>query len=158
MTDEQATPDPQTTKFFVENLGDVNAEQLSAAEGRDAKAVQMFAAASVVIGLAVTSDRDLCETLLGAAIGAYSVAAIATGWAIWPRKLAIRPYDKLWRGLEFAPVTKARHTLVYLLYVAYSENERILRDKRRALVAIVIATGLETVLVALALMFALGAN
>lgn len=157
MTDESTTnPRPETTRFFVDALSDVNAEQLAAVEGRDSKAVQVFAAASVVLGLVAASDRALDQTLFVVAIGAYVAAAIATGYAIWPRAVFVRPYDELWENLHHESVDDARHTLVDVLATAYPDNERILTEKRWALAVAIAATGIETVLVAAALASALG--
>jgi hypothetical protein len=120
----ETQPNPAVTEFFVEHLGDVNAEQIAASESRDSKAVQVFAAASVVLGLvAAAADRPLTK-LLGIAIVAYVLVGAASGYVVWPRTLLIRPYDKLWQQLHDEALDDARHTLVHLLAAAYPGTRR----------------------------------
>jgi hypothetical protein len=156
--EQEVAPDPETIEFFLDRLADVNAEQVAAVEGRDAKAVQVFAAASVVVGLVATSERAMCAELLVGATIAYVFVGLAVGFALWPRSLAVRPYDALWKALAHEPPREAGHTLVHLLASAYPDNERVLRIKRWALVAALVAAGLETFLVALALTTSSGAR
>jgi len=150
--DSRSSVDSTTVAFLVELLKDTLKDQSAAVQALDAKAVQIFAAATVVLGLVVTSPNTLAghRGMLIAALALYVGVAISTVAAIWPRRICVLPSDTLWNQLYDEEVDDARHTVITLISRGYRPNETVLRDKRRALIGALACTGVETLLVALA--------
>jgi len=141
-----------TVAFLVDLLKETLKDQSAAVQALDAKAVQVFAAATVLLGFVVTNPDTFAghRGMLVTALAFYVGAAIATVTAIWPRGICVLPSDTLWNQLYDEDVDDARHTVITYISRGYRPNETVLRDKRRALIGALACTGAETLLLALA--------
>lgn len=126
-------------------------DQLRRAEALDAKLIQVFASASVVIGLAgLGSLRTTDDVLLYGAIGCYGIVALATLVGIWVRSYW-HPFhtdtllDDSWRLSAF----DTKYALADELPKVYEKNKSILNLKGWATRAAILATGLEVIAVGL---------
>ncbi len=150
---------PDTLDFIYEHVRDAPAEQKRSQESLDSKMVQIFGAASIVIGLAGVTSRglnagDTVNALLVGAVLAYVVAAVMALLGLRTRKFRRTFHaDELWRYYWRDEPTKIKHALVDDISKSYVHNREILRDKARMVSLGLAAAGVEVVLVALALIW-----
>jgi hypothetical protein len=158
------TPDDQpldgTVKLLYEHMRGGPERQQRSADAIDAKAVQIFAAASVVLGLgtltATSNLHGLPAFLYLLAAGVYAVAA----WAAW-HILHVRSVrvvdgaDLWWPSHRLAEEEFVREELLQELAYAFDENRRVLDDKGGPLDTLLLATAVEAVLVAIAVVTSL---
>ena len=168
---QQSASAAQTTE--TENEGEINPEsldlileltkggpesQLRDVDALDAKTVQVFAAASIVIGLAtLVGDRGgtASTVLLLLALGSFAVSVGAAAVGLFVRDFR-KSYqaDYLWGHFWDRPAQELKHSVVADIAAAYSHNKTVIETKARAAQVAVIMTGLEALLVGLALVVA----
>lgn len=143
MSMDKASIDPATLDLIYEVTRQGPPNQFREAETLDAKIVQIFAAASVVLGLAAVAG-DMVIGFLVLAVIAYVAVAGATLWGIWIRKTK-RPFhsDTLLEDFWKDSAADVRYALAYELPEMYSHNQRIIDDKATAAKLAIIATAVE---------------
>lgn len=126
-------------------------DQLRRAETLDAKIVQVFASASVVIGLTgVAPEKVAREWFLYLALGAYGVVAVATLVGIWVRShWHVFHSDTLLDDFWAESVTDTKYALASEFPIVYAKNRSILDRKGWATRVAIIATGVEVMAVGL---------
>ena len=132
--------------------------QLRDVDALDAKTVQVFAAASIVIGLAtLVGDRGgtASTVLLLLALGSFVVSVGAAAVGVFVRDFR-KSYqaDYLWGHFWDRPAQELKHSVVADIAAAYTHNKTVIETKARAAQVAVIMTGLEALLVGLALVVA----
>jgi hypothetical protein len=159
VSDESGSLPPRASlDFLYEHLKDGLAAQYDGAGSLDAKAVQSFAATSVVIGLAAAGGgRSGAEAwLIGAAIVFYVVAVAATVFVLWVRRFRVSDdADQIWERYWQADVADIKHALLADIADGYRENDGLLSRKRKGLAIALICGGLEAALVGASLITAL---
>jgi hypothetical protein len=157
------TPDneplPDTVELLYEHTRGGPARQQASADAIDAKAVQIFAAASVVLGLGTLTTADLKGLPAFLYVLAAAVYAVA-GWAAWHilhcRSLrVVDGADRWWPSHREAETAYVREQLLEDLAGAFTENRRLLDAKSGPLDTLLLATAVEAVLVAAAVVTSL---
>jgi hypothetical protein len=149
------TPDPETIKVIYDRLGNVAELQFGDQANLDGKMIQVFSAASVVMGLtglsasASTKNPTAVAVLLGAALAAYAAVAVFTGIGVWARQFkALRFGATLWDYEWDQPPEQVQLAVIHKVKGAYDTNRLILEDKGKLLAVAIVATGCEVALVA----------
>lgn len=158
MASTDAPVDPQTLDFIFSQAKDVPESQMRTAEAIDAKVVQIFAAGTVVIGLAAAGGIRGHASVgwLIAAAAAYLVALTGTLVALQSRSWRTNASPTtLWNDHWQDDLDELKWALVEDLADGYKENDDKLRAKMRAFKVVLSATGLESMLVAVALIISL---
>jgi hypothetical protein len=147
--DEVCDPATLDLIFDVTQHGPPN--QFREMEALDAKLVQVFGAASIVIGLAGVAGvgrSNIVIFFLVMAVIAYIAAAAA---ALWGMRMARtrRPYhsDSLLKDFWQSSAQEVKYALAYELPSIHSHNETIIESKANAARIAMIATALEVVAV-----------
>ncbi len=150
---------PETLDFIYEHVRDAPAQQRQTRDSLDTKMVQIFGAASIVIGLVGVSSGELdgggmVDALLIAAVTAYVATALITFYGVQVRRFRRSVQaDELWNRYWWRKPDEAKHAIVHDVGKAYGHNRGLLRDKARAVRAGVLSAGLEVALVAIALIW-----
>ena len=131
--------------------------QAQDAASLDSKTVQVFSAATIVVGLAgagkVMGATRLDRWLVAAAVGAYLVAALAAFIELWVRKLRIRDRpSELYRNHWHESPSVLKHHLIKDIARGFPENERKVRRKRNSLRVVLASTAIEAALIGVALL------
>lgn len=134
--------------------------QVAAADALDAKAFQLFSAATVLLGLgAFTTGRSGSGTgyVYGAAVAAYALAAI-TAWRIVRTRgfWVVDAADRWWPSHGPVEESIVRGQLLNDLAGAAKYNRGVLRRKAEPLRCLLWLVAIEAVLVAAAVITALG--
>jgi hypothetical protein len=151
-------PDDKTVEFIFEYTKDAPERQASDIESLDTKVVQVFSAASVVIGLLGVSTTSLrnapaTDPLLALAVASYVVTAAMALYHLYPTEQRRSQHvDELWLKGWNEEVTHIQHALIEDIREASAFNQNVLRQKRNTLVATVGATGAEVLFVGLTLL------
>jgi hypothetical protein len=129
--------------------------QLKSVDALDAKVVQMFAAGSVLVGLAAVAGAHnglAVSVCVAAAILAFLALAFQTVKALWLRRFrtTIAP-DQLWRESWPESREAIKHAIVADIADGYAKNEERLNDKRQALGFALIALAVEATAIGVAL-------
>lgn len=131
------------------------ARQLQSLDAMDAKAAQIFAAATVVLGFGAFS----ASSLTGIARALYVLAAVAyviAGWKAFSI-LRMRQFrvtdgtDRWWPTHKQADAALIRDQMLDDLSSAYAENRDHLEAKGGPLNALLVSTAVETLFVAAAI-------
>lgn len=158
MADLEQTLQPETLDFIFEQSREVPDTQMRTAEALDAKTVQVFAAATVVIGLAAAGGirgHASVGWLVAAAV-AYLVALVAAITALDVRDFRTNTSPtELWEKHWQDGVHEIKHALVSDLAEGYRVNDSLLNNKAKGFKVALIATGVESALVAVALIVSL---
>ena len=148
---------PDTLEFMWSATKEAPERQLESARAADTKMVQIFAAASIVIGLAgfatggAVSDRAV-GSLIAAALAAYIFSAFFAFLHLRTRRFRRSlQADVMWTEHWQDEVLDIKHSLVADISSAYRHNKQLLENKARFSLAALVATGLEVVLVGAAL-------
>jgi hypothetical protein len=148
-------PDPETVNVIYDRLSNVAELQFGDQANLDGKMIQVFSAASVVMGLtglsasAATKNPTAVAALLGVALAAYAAVAVLTGVELWVRQFkSLRFGATLWEYEWDQPPEQVKLAVIDKVKGAYETNRRILEDKGKLLVAGILATGLEVAFVA----------
>lgn len=149
--------DEKTVEFIFDYTKEAPERQSRDLDALDNKMVQVFSAASVVIGLAGISSTTLGSTgdidvLLTIAVITYVVAAVAALIHLSPKKQRRSLHvEELWPRCWNMKVKDIQHALIEDIRKAYSYNSQVLKRKRGTLVVAVGATGIEVVSVGITL-------
>lgn len=148
---DQHNIDPATLDLIYEVTRHGPPNQFREIEALDAKLVQVFAAASIVIGLAGVAGvgrSNIVVFCLAMAVAAYIAAAVA---ALWGMRMARtkRPYhsDSLLGDFWQSNAQELKYALAYELPNIHSHNQRIIEGKANAASIAMLATALEVVAV-----------
>jgi hypothetical protein len=150
------TPKAATLDFLLSYTECVPAEQVDASKNCDSKAVQIFAGATVIVGLAAAGVRGGSAELIGAAIGVYLIVAVAVAAILWPRGFRLaRPVDQLYEEHWDQDVPDIKHALLARLSADYQQNEAILGRKSVCLLVALVAATVEAILIGTSLIVSL---
>lgn len=144
---------PETLDFILEYTKAAPGRQGETSQAIDTKALQVFAAASVVLGLAAAGPlrHGVAAWLLGAALVVYAIAAGAAFSVLRTRDFrVVDDGDRIWTRYYDAELEDVKHALVDDITSACAENAVLLGSKGKALKWLVAATAAEVLLVGLA--------
>ncbi|MDP9438929.1 MAG: hypothetical protein M3P49_09310 [Actinomycetota bacterium] len=158
----QRQPNEEAAELFLEVVKDAPERQIDNASALDTKMVQIFGAASLVIGLAGFSSISgpaaeggrWATVLFLFGLLAFVLTAFAAFVHLRPRKYQRLGPDKLWDELYDLPIDDLRHSLIDRIGKDFAHNRSILEEKARTLRVALVTTGAEVFLVGLALVFA----
>ena len=150
--DESPQPEDETIELAYELFKDIPERQMQAVDALDVKAVQTFAAASVVAGFTVVGKSEgLCPEILAVALGIYLLAVAASVWALWPGKwVPLHGADKIWGTTWSYSASEFRHAMIGRIRQDAATNRDKIRNKANALRLALVLTGLEVVAVVVA--------
>ena len=143
--------DPNTLDLIYEVTRQGPPAQFREIESLDGKSVQIFSAASVVIGLTAISQTprsDAATGLLILALAAYFVVALAALGGIWTRR-TLRPYhsDTLLEDFWQDSADEVKYALAHELPQIYRHNQAISDGKANAVRRAIVATAVEVLAV-----------
>lgn len=143
-------------EFILEHIRDAPEKQIQAIDTLDSKMIQIFAAASIVIGLTGFGSASGAGTLdampLVLALIAYISVAVVAIVHLWPKYIRWNLHaDSLWPAYGNYDVEEIRAVLAQDTSEAYAYNNRILNGKSNTILMALIGTGLEVVLVGIAI-------
>lgn len=173
-TPGSTAPHPETIKLILDYKKDDPRDQLHDSEQLDTKLAAVFTVATVVLGFAarlpdagnlelpvVLGQTTSEPTTLHIGLAGLLVRLIAICWVVVAlcavRHLRTRTYARpleagvLWERYRHREPDEVRIILVRDIARADSENSELLSQKARLLNAAVVATGIESTLLALAL-------
>ncbi len=156
---------PKTLKLILDWVGDVPDRQLKDAEYLNSKMVQVFTAASAVMGLAGFSNTvapgnpphpsAAATALVALAFLLYLGVALHAFLHLRNQKMAaVRDPDQIWTKLWDATEDQIRHSLIAATAEAFKTNKAVLDGKTDRIQGALFLTGLETALATLALIVA----
>lgn len=149
---------PETLNLIIEATKAGPESQLRDVDAMDAKAVQIFATASVIVGLAAfagTAGGSVSTGLFILGFIAYAVAASGAFSSLRVRDY-LRPFpadsalDSFWDAEPF----EVQHALADSISKAYKGNQALLKEKASRTQVAIISTGLESLFVGAALIAA----
>jgi hypothetical protein len=146
-------PDADTVDFIYQHTRGALDGHVGQARALDAKTAQVFAAATVVIGLAgATHDANAPGGLLIAALVFYGLTLLGSVAGLWPATLRGSDYGgTLWPEHHDQPPSEIKHAIVADIAEASSHNEDKIKLKAWLLTAVLVTTGVEAILVGIAL-------
>lgn len=152
-TSPDPVPSDTTLDFIYEHTRGAVRGHVEQARGLDTKAAQIFAAATVVIGLAgATHDPSAPGGLLIAALVFYGLTLLGSIAAMWPVTFAGSDFGaNLWPDHYDQQPREIKHGIVAAVTKASSGNESRIQLKAWLVMAVLISTGIEAILVGVAL-------
>jgi hypothetical protein len=151
----RSVPDPKTVDVIYDRLSGVAEAQFGDQANLDGKMIQIFTAASVVMGLtgisavAATAQPGLGVVFLSLALASYVAVAVLTGIEFWTRKFeALRFGSTLWDYEWDQEPVQVKIAVIDKVKGAYDTNRAILSDKGKLVALGIVATGCEVALVA----------
>jgi hypothetical protein len=144
-----------STDLIYAATADARPAQLRTADALDTKATAVFAAATVVLGLAASGSDDgtAQAVLVGLAVAAYIAAAVAALWCFRIRRYRIElEPEYLWGRYWKQDPLAIKHAIIAERGTGFRENEILLEQKTRALKLAITFTAAETVLVGIVLL------
>jgi hypothetical protein len=158
-------PDPETINVIYDRLSNVAELQFGDQANLDGKMIQVFSAASVVMGLtglsasAATKNPAVVAALLALALAVYAAVAVVTGVEIWARQFkALRFGATLWDYEWDQTPMQVKMAVIDKVKGAYDTNRIILEQKGKLLTAGIVATGCEVALVAASIIVRVTSN
>lgn len=153
MPEIERLPGPDTLEFIYTHTRGALDGHLSQARGLDGKVAQIFAAATVVIGLAGAShDAKAPGGVLVAALVFYGLTLLGAVLGLWPVALRGSDYGKtMWPEHFDQQPEEIEHAIVADIAEASGHNEAMIRAKAWVLMVVLITTGVEAILVGIAL-------
>jgi hypothetical protein len=143
-------PRTETLDFILDYTKGTPRRQAEVSHEIDTKALQVFAAASIVLGLAAAGPlrEGTAAWLFGAALFAYVAAAVAAFCVLRTRDFRIvDDADNIWPRYWNVELLDVKHALVDDITSASAENADLLGSIGRALKWLVVATAAEVLLV-----------
>ncbi len=142
----------ETLTFIYEHIKDAPERQAQDWRDLDSKLIQVFGAASVVLGLgglAGAQHHSLAGTLLLLlALAAFALVAAAAFIQLRPQQFAYGRFgDTLWPNSWMDSPSIIRHGIVEVITEASATNKRVFADKATALKVVLAATSAEVALV-----------
>jgi hypothetical protein len=146
---------PEVVDFIFEQGRTAADRQLRDLDSLDAKATQLFSAATVIVGLAGFSGQADAG-LLSAAVIVYVLVALASLYGLWLARIRVTdsPQQLLLRYWT-EPLLDTKYAMVTDMAEGFDENERSLGRKRRGVLWALALTGVETALVGAAVIWTL---
>ena len=151
-------PNPKTLEVIYNHVKEAPEAQQADAKDLDTKMVQIFQAASVVIGLAGFAGGNLIAAgtsvsiVLIAALLSYVLLIILVFLRLAPKKFQRNLQgDALWTYYWNRKPEEVHHALLDKISKAYPHNRGILKRKALYLRIAIVVTGVEVVLVGAAL-------
>jgi hypothetical protein len=147
-----------TVNLIFEIIRDNPERQVADAKDLDTKMIQVFSAASVVIGLVSFAGRPSnhswwIDVLTGGLLFFYGATALVAFMHLRARKFRRNLYaSNLWRDAWDRTPTEIKHALIVDISEAYVHNKPILNQKGRFIQIAVVTTGVEVALVGLVLL------
>lgn len=142
----------ETLDLLFELVKDSPQADLRAVDAVDGKIVQVFAAAAVLLALPAAGNLDsdcwVVALLIGSAVAAFAYLALETIRGLWRREFrtTISP-TQLWESYWSDDVATIKEALVADVAAGWPENDRHLRAKRKVLNRVLIALGVEAVMI-----------
>ena len=147
----------ESLEFILEHIRDAPDKQIQAAEALDAKMIQIFVSASIVIGLAglsgisLSTERWVIWALIGA-LFAYIPLAVVTFVALGPKEMRRNiQADVLWPDYARYEVADIREVLAQDTSDAYAFNRRMLIGKSDAMKKTLTLAAIEVIFVGIAI-------
>jgi hypothetical protein len=140
----------ETLDFILDYTKDAPRRQAEVSHMIDTKALQVFAAASIVLGLAAAGPlrEGAAVWLFGVALFVYVGAAVAAFFVLRTRDFrVVDDAENIWPQYWHVELVDVKHALVDDITSASAENADLLGSKGRALRWLVVATAVEVVLV-----------
>jgi hypothetical protein len=137
----------ETLDFIFDYTKEGPERQLGDVDALDSKMVQVFSAASVIIGLGGLSGHSggvAGAILIALAVVAYVVVGLAA-----VKHLGVRTFrrslqaDVIWRKLWRYGVSDVKHSIVDDISRAYAHNKEVIDGKARTLQIALIAVAVE---------------
>jgi len=146
---------PDVVDFIFDQGRTATDRQLRDLDSLDAKATQIFSAATVIVGLAGFSGQANA-VILTVAVLIYVLVSIAAVYALWLVKFRVTdsPQQLLSRYWT-EPLLETKYAMVSDMAAGFIENEQSLGRKRRGVLYALALTGLETALVGVAVIWTL---
>ncbi len=161
MPNEEAerTLRPETVQEIYSLLKDVPEKQYEVASRSDAKIVSVFGASSVAIGLGGFSLNNQMQSVGTASAALFTLSLVVyvavlyvSASHLWPKGLRVLEYADLWRRHWDQSPEDLRHAVIERLSEIVGNNERVLDEKAASLKHAVIGTGIQVILIVLALL------
>lgn len=164
MTDSPAV-NPQALSFILDWVKDTPERQSRDAEYLNSKVIQIFTAASILIGFVGFSNtvapgpspsrNPVVTALVVLALVIYLAVTFVTFLTIRTKALsAARLGDELWQNYWMDEEDTIKRGLVQAVGKAYAKNEPILRSKSRNIQVVLILTGIEALFATCAVAYA----
>jgi hypothetical protein len=155
MPEERRELEAPTLDLLFELTRHAPEAQLRNVDSIDAKIVQVFAVASVLIGLASlrgVHHQTIAGILLGAAVVAFLFVAYHVLRTLWTTRfrILISP-TQLWRDYWADSPDSIKHAVVADIAGGYAQNEELLQQKYRALGRALVGAGVEAAAIGIAL-------
>jgi hypothetical protein len=149
--------EPEVVDFIFDQGRSATDRQLRDAEALDAKATQLFSAATVIVGLGGFS-QSASAAIFSTAVVVYVLVSLASVYALWLAQYRVTdsPAQLLERYWS-EPLEETKYAMVVDMAGGFQENEHVLQRKRRRVIAALALTGVETALVAAAVIWNLWA-
>ena len=146
---------PDVVDFIFDQGRTATDRQLRDLDSLDAKATQIFSAATVIVGLAGFSGQANAA-ILTAAVLIYVLVSAAALYALWLVKFRVTdsPQQLLSRYWT-EPLLETKYAMVSDMAAGFNENEQSLGRKRRVVLCALALTGLETAFVGVAVIWTL---
>ncbi len=159
MEERIVQPKPETISFILDYSGGAPQRQLATSDALDGKGVQVFGAASVVLGLgglgSASQDSRVASALLLAAVIAYAVASAAAFRLLWTRRFRVTDdVNELYRNHSTNGLATVKHSITADAATAFDANGKLLAGKAKTLRWLLAAASVEVTLVTLALAWA----
>ena len=151
----QEAVDPGTLDLILQSAMGRLDSQAHDMDASDAKIVQVFASASIIIGLTSFAGKTGGEPTTVSLVPALFFYVIAIGisaYGLWPRSLNT-PFNTnlMWKTHNDATVYEIKHALVDNRAIDYPDNQKIITAKSRATKVLIVATAAEALAVGVAL-------
>jgi hypothetical protein len=149
MSDVVKTPCPETVDFIYQHTREALQGQVGQARNLDAKIAQLFAAGTIVLGLAGTSALAKAPGgVVVAAVVFYGLALVLSAVGIFPMKLRGSDYgETMWLGHWDQSPADIKYAVVTDVAEGSRLNEERLLLKSRLLIGVLVTTGIEAILV-----------
>ncbi len=143
-------------EFILDHIREAPEKQIRAMDTLDAKMIQVFISASIVIGLAGLSSASGAarwEVIpLALALLAYVSVAVVAIIHLWPREIRWNLHaDTLWPEYGKYNLADIKEVLAQDTSDAYAFNRRVLDAKANTILKALIGTGLEVTFVGIAI-------
>lgn len=150
-------PGSETVQLIYEHIKDAPDKQFETVKSLDAKMVQIFTVAGVVIGLAGLSSEGLgggtlTDVLLIGALAAFVLTSAFAFYHLWPVTVRLsRHAGTLWKESGHLASDQVRRQLIDSISAANAHNEGVLERKSTVQIYALITTSLEVDMVGAAI-------
>lgn len=160
MSEERTKPDSETLEVFYDLSKDALERQIDNARDLDAKALQVFSAATVAAGLAGFSGANLDSfgadwagaALLGMAFAAYAVGAYVAFRQVTPVRWKRINHAEFWEHCWDLDAEELQHTIVAKIADNHPKNQARLDAKAEHVRWALLAFAAQIVLTGLAVL------